>query len=334
MSDTNQNSFVTLGGECFKLEFQSTELPVGRIGVSYLYYVTDLGLKRGRRLVFLVAPSDTPGAETVCLNSIRGALDSGIFSFDDPHSTTEFRELPYKRRMIGAPSPSASDVEVRQLIINEAYWLSWKFGGRQPIQFDSPADLDYLSVEATVVRQNQWLLEERGLLERSKIPGMGRPTAKLVEFFESREKIERPNEWVFPPKTPFDAYKTIKGVFHGAERQLFIVDNYIDDSLLDMVAAISAKPQIRILTYRPSADLRIALRRFVDQYGGSYEVRLHSKEIHDRAIVVDEKTFYALGASIKDLGKNLSLMNKLEDPAAIETLRAALAEIWVSAPVL
>ena len=334
MSGTRQNCFVTLSGECFELEFQSTELPAGRSGVSYLYYVTDLRLKRGKRLVFLVAPSDTPGAETSCLNSIRGAFDSGVFSFDDPHNAMEFRELPFKRRMLGAPPPSASDVEVRQLIINAAYWLSWKFSGRQPVQFDTSADLDYLNVESTMVQQNQWLLAEQGLLEKSPLPGVGWPTAKLIELFESGQKAERPDEWVFPPKTTFDAFKTMRGIFHTAKQQLFIVDNYIDDTLLDMLAAIPAKPQIRILTYKPDADLRVALRRFIDQYGGAGEVRLHAKEIHDRAIVVDEKNFYALGASIKDLGRNLSLMNKLEDSAAIETLRASLAAIWASAPVL
>jgi hypothetical protein len=55
------------------------------------------------------------------------------------------------------------------------------------------------------------------------------------------------------------------------------------------------------------------VKRFQSQYKKRVEVRLHQKEIHDRAIVVDEKEFYTFGASIKDLGKQLSVLNKLED---------------------
>jgi hypothetical protein len=94
------------------------------------------------------------------------------------------------------------------------------------------------------------------------------------------------------------------------------------------------KPAVRLLTFNPSADFKVAVAAFKKQHGLSVEVRLHQREVHDRAIVVDDRDFFALGASIKDLGDKLSLLNKLEDPANITRLRAEFQTVWASATPL
>lgn len=42
---------------------------------------------------------------------------------------------------------------------------------RYPVEFDSETDLEYLGVGVQDIRRNQWVLEQDGLLEQSKIPG-------------------------------------------------------------------------------------------------------------------------------------------------------------------
>ncbi|MGA8220731.1 MAG: hypothetical protein WB780_03690 [Candidatus Acidiferrales bacterium] len=333
MALNQQNSFVTLGGECFQVEFQRTVVDIHRDGVFYHFHMTDLKSGRGKRLVSLVIPTDSPGLENARLNTIRRAFDSGAFSFDDPHDQITYRELPFTADDL-RPQPRASETEIRQLIMNEAYWLSWKLGGRQPVQSDSPVDLDYLGVAAGVIQQNQWFLERKGMLVESKVAGLGRPTEKLIEVCESSQVTQATSELVFPPKSQYTAFKAITNIFQSAKKEILIVDNYLDADILDMLAALPSKPAVRILTHKPNANFKVAVTRFVSQYGGSIDVRLHAAQIHDRAIVIDDMEFYALGGSIKDLGKNLSLMNKLADPSAIGTLRATLAGIWGSASVL
>ena len=44
--------------------------------------------------------------------------------------------------------------------------------------------------------------------------------------------------------------------------------------------------------------------------------------------------FFALGASIKDLGDKLSVLNKVEDPANVTRLRTEFHTIWASATPL
>jgi hypothetical protein len=57
------------------------------------------------------------------------------------------------------PQSPASDEEIRQLILHEAYWLSYRHGNRHPVQFDSEIDLEYLGVGVQDIRRNQWVLE-------------------------------------------------------------------------------------------------------------------------------------------------------------------------------
>ncbi len=329
---------VTLGGECFEAAFQSKEIVSNRDGVFYLFRLKDLVKGRGDRLVSLFRfgpheldiPDYDSRIEVVRLNALRRAFDSAAISFDTPYDEHTYRELSLRPEDFKA-TPVASDAEIRQFIMHEAYWLSWRYGSRYPVQFDSPADLDYLGVESDAVRRNAWLLGEKGLLEKSKIPGIGRPTALLVEMYESRQSMELPNERVFPPGTQYEAFKVVSGILQSAKSEILIADNYLNDEVLDMLMAVPSQPAMKLLTFKARADFKIAARRFRNQFGHSVEVRVHHAEIHDRAIVIDDAQFYALGASIKDMGGKLSLLNKLEDLTSIKQLRAELQGIWASA---
>jgi len=153
---------------------------------------------------------------------------------------------------------------------------------------------------------------------------------------EMREAVQSrlPSEQVFPKGSQHDGYKAITKIMQSAATQIFVVDNYLDNSLVERIEAIPARPAIRLLTFKPSADFKRAVIAFEKQYTQTVEVRVHQKEVHDRAIVIDDTTFFALGASIKDLGDKLSLLNRLEDQTAIRTLRSELEAIWASARLL
>jgi hypothetical protein len=271
--------------------------------------------------------------DTVLLNAIRRGFDSHELTFDVPEGATYYKEIPLATADFQPQAPT-SDQEIRQFILHEAYWLSYRHGNRHPVQFDSETDLEYLGVDAADIRRNQWVLEEEGLLEQSKMPGLGRPKIGLVKLYESRQSTVLHNEQVFPKGTQYDAFKAISGIMRTASSQIFVVDNYLSSSLLEMMEAIPSRPVVRLLTFKPSSDFKIAVAAFRKQYGQAIEVRLHQKEVHDRAIVIDDSHFFALGASIKDLGDKLSLLNKVEDPANISRLRSEFQTIWASAQTL
>jgi pyrimidine deaminase RibD-like protein len=186
---------VTVKGECFEIGLRRKQenLP-DRVGVLYLFHINDLTDKnRGRRLisVYRFGPQESYGPnyderlETVLLNTIRRAFDSGRLTFDgpyDPHTYTEILLQPEDFR----PQRTASGDEIQELIKHEAYWLGFRYNPnpRYPISFDSPTDLDYLGVSSNDVKRYVMLLEHRGLLEKV-LEGVGRPTPKLIETVES-----------------------------------------------------------------------------------------------------------------------------------------------------
>ena len=324
---TNDATFrlVTRSGECFDVQPQGTDRGGNRDGILHYFHLIDLVKSRGMRMVsvFRGGPRDfyAPTVaefdrriDTVLLNTIRRGFDSGELTFDVPEGATYYKEILLSDSDF-KPHASASDQEIRQFIVHEAYWLSFRYGKRLPVQFDSVTDLEYLGVKVEDIRRNQWVLEEEGLLEKSKMSGNGRPTLELVKLYESPQSTTLRNEQVFPKGTQYDAFKAITNILRTAAKRIFVVDNYLDSLLLDMIEAIPSKPAVQLLTFRPSADFKAAVTAFQKQYGRPVDVRLHQKEVHDRAIVIDDTHFFALGASIKDLGGKLSLLNKVEDPA-------------------
>ena len=101
------------------------------------------------------------------------------------------------------------------------------------MQFDSETDLEYLRVGAQDIQDNQWVLEQQGLLEQSRIPGMGRPKVQLVKMYESRQSLVIRNEQVFPKGTQYGAFKVVTNILRTASNELLVVDNYLGSSLLE-----------------------------------------------------------------------------------------------------
>ncbi len=61
------------------------------------------------------------------------------------------------------------------------------------------------------------------------------------------------------------------------------------------------------------------------QYG-QLKVKYYNK-IHDRYIILDDKTLYHCGASIKDVGKQVFSIDKIDEPDVLDFLKEAINTI-------
>ena len=118
-----------------------------------------------------------------------------------------------------------------------------------------------------------------------------------------------PVEGVFFDGQIFDAYAFASDLIRSAHKRIILIDNYIDDSVLMMLAKREEGVTAEIVTRRVTESLNLDLERHNRQYP-PLTIR-ECDRYHDRFLIID-KTVYHLGASLKDLGKKLFAFNRME----------------------
>jgi Predicted nucleotide-binding protein containing TIR-like domain len=189
---------VTLGGECFEADYEATGNADGRDGVLYYFKIRDLREDRGTRSVSMFRSGTDKVSikdydlrvETVRLNVLRRAFDSGIFSFETPVTPHRYHELRLRAADF-QPQKKASDEAIRHFIKLGAFYLGFKYppNNASIVDFDCAEDLEYLGANAQDIGRNVRLLTEEGYLRISSAatlsnPWRVSPTAKLIREVE------------------------------------------------------------------------------------------------------------------------------------------------------
>ena len=117
-----------------------------------------------------------------------------------------------------------------------------------------------------------------------------------------------PKEGIFFDGQIFDAYAFVSDLIRSAKRRIILIDNYIDDSVLLMLAKRGDGITAEIVTRRITETLSLDLERHNRQYP-PITVR-ECDRYHDRFLIIDD-TVYHIGASLKDLGKRLFAFNRM-----------------------
>ena len=141
---------------------------------------------------------------------------------------------------------------------------------------------------------------------------------KFDEVFNQFQLEENIKQRIFFDGQIYDAYSLIIDIIKKANKKILIIDNYIDDSVLKMIAKKKKNVEVVILTSVKSTIQNIDIQKFNKEYPILKVTK--TNKFHDRFIVIDSKEMYHLGASIKDLGKKCFGINKIEDKEIIEKI--------------
>jgi len=117
-----------------------------------------------------------------------------------------------------------------------------------------------------------------------------------------------PVEGVFYDGQIFDAYVFVTNLIRSAKQTLVLIDNYVDESVLMVLAKRQTGVEAEIRTGRLTESLKQDLAKHNSQYPPI--VMTQNKNIHDRFLIVDEDVYH-IGASLKDLGKQLFAFSKM-----------------------
>lgn len=119
-----------------------------------------------------------------------------------------------------------------------------------------------------------------------------------------------PKQGIFYDGQVFDAYVFVNKLIKSATQEIMLIDNYIDETVLEIMSARKAKVQVTLLTGKVTKKLELDVHKHNQQYPG-VELRPFSKA-HDRFLIIDQQHIYHIGASLKDLGKKWFAFSKLE----------------------
>lgn len=135
--------------------------------------------------------------------------------------------------------------------------------------------------------------------------------ARKVEAIDLIVRTELPpKQGIFFDGQIFDAHKFVSDLIRKAEKSIVLIDNYVDDTVLNLFTKRKKNVTVVIYTGNLSKALITDLKKFNDQYP-----KIDAKEFkhsHDRFIIIDDEDVYHFGASLKDLGKKWFAFSKFE----------------------
>ena len=141
---------------------------------------------------------------------------------------------------------------------------------------------------------------------------------KFNEVFNQLQLEENIKQKIFFEGQIYDAYSLIIDIIRKANKKILIIDNYIDESVLKMLAKKNNNVEVVILTSDKSNIQQIDVQKFNKEYPRLKVAK--TNKFHDRFIIIDNEEMYHLGASIKDLGKKCFGINKIEDVEIMEKI--------------
>jgi len=132
-------------------------------------------------------------------------------------------------------------------------------------------------------------------------------TERKIDFFVKTSLP--PVQGVFFEGEIFDAYVFASNLIKSANKTIVLIDNYIDESVLVLLSKRQSKVSAQIFTKQISNQLQLDVKKHNSQYDPI--IINKTTRFHDRFLIIDN-TVYLIGASIKDLGKNLFAFSKME----------------------
>ena len=123
-----------------------------------------------------------------------------------------------------------------------------------------------------------------------------------IDFFVRTN--QPPVEGVLFEGQIFDAYKLVETLIKSAQREIILIDNYIDATVFDLLEKRGQGVDATIYTEHAAQSLQHLQQLNQQQYGRRIELREYNSRFHDRFLILDD-SLYHFGASFKDLGRRL-----------------------------
>ena len=141
---------------------------------------------------------------------------------------------------------------------------------------------------------------------------------KLEEVFDYIATTKEVKQKIFFNGQIYDAFSLMVEIVEKAEKELILIDNYVDVNTLNILSKKKDGVNVLIVTSGNGNLTDKDVAKFNSQYP-KLAVKI-SKDFHDRFFIIDRNEVYHIGASIKDAGKKSFGITKLEEQDLIDSL--------------
>ena len=125
---------------------------------------------------------------------------------------------------------------------------------------------------------------------------------RIDELFSLMDKYKVVDtQGIFYQGQIFDAYAKFQSFIAQAQKDIVLIDNYVDVSVLERLATKNSGVAVTIYTSSKTKLTAQDIQNFNAQYP-PLTVN-YTDKMHDRFLIIDHKILYHIGASLKDLGK-------------------------------
>jgi hypothetical protein len=176
-----------------------------------------------------------------------------------------------------------------------------------------------IAIEASIKIMQAFINMRKFLLQNATV--FQRLNQLEIKQLQTDEKIERvfkaieagqpqPDKGIYFDGQIFDAYSFISELIKKAEKEIILIDNYVDESVLTLLSKRGESVNAIIYTKEISKTVKLDLQKHNAQYPPI--VAKSFALSHDRFLIIDKTELYHIGASLKDLGKKWFAFSRMD----------------------
>ena len=165
---------------------------------------------------------------------------------------------------------------------------------------------------------NALLFERISNVELKQLEYQKQTDEKLEQIFEYISEHEESNQKVFFDGQIYDAFSLIISLIQKADKEITLIDGYADIETLNLLSKKKENVTVTVYTLKRTNLSKTDIKNFNAQYP-TLEIKF-TKIFHDRFLILDRKTAYHVGASLKDAGKKCFGINLIQDKRIIQDI--------------
>ena len=168
------------------------------------------------------------------------------------------------------------------------------------------------------IANNALLFERISNVELKQLEYQKQTDEKLEQIFEYISEHEEASQKVFFDGQIYDAFSLIVSLIQKAEKEITLIDGYVDVGTLNLLSKKNENVSVTIYTQKRTRLSKTDVENFNAQYP-TLDVK-YTKVFHDRFLILDRETAYHVGASLKDAGKKCFGINLIQDAGIIKDI--------------